>query len=108
MYAAFALLLAAICTEVAASTLLPRTQGFRDPGWGAAVLGGYAISLWLLALVVRTLPVSVAYAVWAGVGTAAISVVGVIWLGESIDPLKVAALSMIIVGVVLLNLRGAH
>ena len=107
MYA-FGLLLAAIATEVAASASLPRTQGFRDPAWTAFVVIGYAASIWLLALVVRDMPVSTAYAIWAGLGTAAVAVIGALWLGDSLDPLKIAALGMIIVGVVVLNLQGAH
>jgi multidrug transporter EmrE-like cation transporter len=50
---------------------------------------------------------SVAYAIWAGMGTALIAVVGVVLLCESWDLTKVAALSMIVVGVVVLNLHGA-
>ena len=108
MYAAIGLLLAAIATEVAATAALPRTQGFKDPLWSAMVIGGYAASIWLLALVVRHMPVSTAYAIWAGLGTAAVAVIGVLWLGESLNPMKVAALGMIIAGVVVLNLQGAH
>jgi small multidrug resistance pump len=108
MYAAFGLLLAAIAAEVAATSALARTEGFRDPLWSGLVIGGYALSIWLLALVVEHMSVSTAYAVWSGVGTAAIAVVGALWLGESWDPLKVLALSMIVIGVVVLNLQGAH
>jgi small multidrug resistance pump len=105
---AFGVLMVAIFSEVAATAALPRAEGFRDPGWSAFVLGGYAISIWLLAVVVRHMPVSIAYAVWSGVGTAAIAVVGATFLGEGWDPLKIAALAMIVVGVVVLNLAGAH
>ena len=108
MYAALGLLLAAIAAEVAASAALPRTQGFKDPLWTVFVVGGYAVSIWLLALVVRHMPVSTAYAIWAGVGTAAVAVIGAVWLHESLNPLKVVALGMIIAGVVVLNLQGAH
>ncbi|WP_408897885.1 DMT family transporter [Nocardioides sp. R1-1] len=105
---AWVLLMAAIGVEVAASAALPRTQSFRDPLWTALVLGGYATSIWLLAVVVRQLPVSVAYAVWAGLGTAGMAAVGVLFLGEHLGALKAAALAMIVAGVVLLNLSGAH
>jgi len=108
MVVAYALLFVAILTEVAATSALPRAQGFRDPMWTALVLAGYAVSIWLLALVVRSLPVSVTYAVWSGVGTAAVAVVGVLWLGEKLDWLSVSALVMIVAGVVLLNLHAAH
>jgi small multidrug resistance pump len=108
MYAAFGLLMAAIALEVAATSALPRTMGFRDPLWAGLVIGGYAASIWLLAIVVEKLPVSTAYAVWSGLGTACIAVIGAVWLGESWDPIKVGALAMIILGVVVLNLHGAH
>lgn len=108
MFAALGLLMAAIAAEVAATSALPRAEGFRDPLWGGVVIGGYAVSIWLLALVVERLPVSTAYAVWSGVGTAAIAVIGAVWLGESWNAAKVAALAMIVVGVVLLNLQGTH
>lgn len=107
MLTAFLLLLAAIATEVAATSSLPRTNGFRDPGWTVAVLAGYAVSIWLLALVVRTIPVSVTYAIWSGLGTAAVAVVGVLWLGERLDVVKAGAIAVIILGVVVLNLRPA-
>lgn len=108
MYATMGLLFAAIAAEVAASAALPRTQGFKDPVWTVLVVGGYAVSIWLLALVVRDMPVSTAYAIWAGLGTAAVAVIGAVWLGDSLNAVKIAALAMIIAGVVVLNLQGAH
>jgi len=108
MFSPFVVLLAAIGIEVGATVALPRTRGFHDLFWSLLVLGGYALSIWLLAVVVKTMPVSVAYAVLDGQGTAAIAVIGVIVLGESWDLTKAAALALIIVGVVVLNLHGAH
>jgi small multidrug resistance pump len=108
MFGAWALLLSAIVIEVGATAALPRTHGFREPLWTVAVLSGYAISIWLLSLVIRYIPISVTYAVWAGLGTAGIAGVGVLLLGESLDLLKAVAIALIIVGVVVLNLHGAH
>ena len=105
---AMTLLLVAIGIEVGATAALPRADGFSDPFWTAVVLTGYAASIWLLAVVVRQVPVSVAYAIWSGLGTAAIALIGVVLLGESWDLTKVLALGLIIVGVVVLNLHGAH
>jgi small multidrug resistance pump len=107
MFAAMVLLLVAIGAEVVATALLPRAAGFTHIGWSAVVLGGYGISVWLLAVVVRTIPVSMAYAVWSGLGTAAVAVIGYYWLGESMGPVKAASLAMIVVGVVGLNLAQA-
>jgi small multidrug resistance pump len=108
MFGAWALLLAAIGVEVAATSALPLTQGFREPRWTTAVVAGYAASIWLLALVIHHLPVSVAYAVWSGLGTAGIALIGALFLGDRLGPAQVAALVLIITGVVLLNLTGAH
>ena len=108
MMFAWVLLMAAIGVEVAATSALPRTQGFRDPAWTAVVIAGYAVSIWLLALVIEHLPVSVTYAVWSGLGTAGIAVIGVMFLGDRLAATQVAALFLIITGVVLLNLTGAH
>ena len=105
---AFALLVVAIAIEVASTAALPRTDGFRDPFWAAVVVVGYAASIWLLAIVVQRLPVSVTYAVWSGLGTAAIAVIGVLFLGESLNPVKVTAIALIVTGVVVLNLQGSH
>lgn len=107
MYAAL-LLLTAIGVEVVSTALLPRAQGFTQPGWSVVVLGGYTLSVWLLALVVRTMPVSVAYAVWSGVGTAIVAIVGFAFLGESMGWFKAVSLGMIVAGVIGLNLAGAH
>lgn len=102
------ILLVAIGLEVAATSLLPRSRGFTDLKMSIVVLSGYASAIWLLSIVVRTMPVSVAYAVWAGGGTAAVAIVGLAFLGEPLTAAKVAFLAMIIVGVVGLNLSGAH
>ena len=108
MYVAISLLLAAIGIEVAATALLPRAEGFTDPFWTVVVMGGYGISIWLLALVVRTMPISVAYAVWSGVGTAIVALIGFAFLGETMGWMKAASLGMIVAGVVGLNLAGTH
>jgi small multidrug resistance pump len=108
MLLAWVLLLSAIGVEVASTASLPRTDSFRDPLWTGLVLLGYALSFWLLAMVIRNIPVSVAYAIWSGLGTVGIAVVGVLFLQERLDVAKVAGIGMIIVGVAVLNLHQAH
>ncbi len=108
MFAAMVLLMAAIGIEVVSTTLLPKADGFTDPLWSGAVLVGYGVSIWLLTLVVRTVPVSVAYAIWAGVGTALVAVAGYAFLGEPLGWLKVLFLALIVAGVLGLNLTGSH
>jgi len=105
---AAALLMVAIGVEVGATALLPKAAGFTQPLWSAVVVAGYALSIWLLAVVVRTMPVSVAYAIWAGLGTAVVALIGFVFLGESMGWLKATSLGLIVLGVVGLNLVGTH
>ncbi|WP_244931880.1 multidrug efflux SMR transporter [Nocardioides sp. W7] len=102
------LLALAIILEVAASALLPRAQGFTHPGWTAVVLVGYGAAIWLLTVVVKHMPVSVAYAIWAGAGTALVAMVGWAFLGEPLGWLKAASIALIVAGVIGLNVTGAH
>lgn len=109
MLGAAVLLMVAISIEVGATALLPKAAGFTDPFWSILIVAGYGASIWLLAIVVKSMPVSVAYAIWAGVGTAAVAVIGIAFLGESMNWFKAASLTMIVLGVVGLNLvGGAH
>jgi small multidrug resistance pump len=62
MFSPFVVLLAAIGIEVGATAALPRTRGFHDLLWSLVVLGGYGISIWLLAVVTKNMSVSVAAA----------------------------------------------
>jgi small multidrug resistance pump len=100
------LLAVAIALEVTSSALLPKAQGFTNLPWTIAVMGGYAVAIWLLTVIVKTVPVSVAYAIWAGAGTALVAVVGYLFLGESLGWVKAISLAMIVAGVVGLNLTG--
>jgi small multidrug resistance pump len=102
------LLMVAIGVEVGATALLPKAAGFTQPLWSAVVVAGYALSIWLLAVVVRTMPVSVAYAIWAGLGTAVVALIGFLFLDESMGWLKATSLGLIVLGVVGLNLVGTH
>ncbi len=102
------LLALAIVVEVASTALLPRTNGFTSPLWTVVVVAGYAVSIGLLAAVVKTIPVSVTYAVWSGAGTALVAVVGLLFLGESMSKVQAASIGLIIVGVLGLNLAGSH
>lgn len=105
---AWILVLVAIAVEITGTSLLKSTDGFTRPLISLAVLALYGTSVALLARAVQLLEVSIVYAVWSGVGTAAIAVVGMVFLGEPIGAMKAFGLVLVIAGVVLLNLAGAH
>jgi small multidrug resistance pump len=100
----------AIAAELVATALMKSTHGFTRLWPTLAVLAGYAASFVLLAQAVKTIEVGVAYAIWSGVGTAAIVAIGAVFLGEPLTTVKVAGIALIIGGVVMLNLNtgGAH
>jgi small multidrug resistance pump len=105
----YVFLLAAIAFEVVATSLLKSTEGFTRLWPTLACLAGYAASFTALAWAVRhDLPVGVAYAMWSGLGTAAIVAIGAVFLHEPVTAQKIAGVLLVIGGVVVLNLGGAH
>ncbi|GAA4574146.1 DMT family transporter [Planotetraspora kaengkrachanensis] len=106
---AWLLLVAAIVSEVLATSALKLSNGLTNAGWTVVVCIGYVASFILLARALKLeMPVGVAYAVWAGIGTAAIALIGTLFLGEGMNLTKAAGIVLIICGVVVLNLAGAH
>ncbi|MFE0698689.1 DMT family transporter [Streptomyces sp. NPDC058872] len=104
----YGLLAGAIVAEILATTSMKYSEGFTK-FWPSLVTGaGYLIAFALLAQALKTLQVGTAYAIWSGVGTAAVAGIGFLFLGESLNPAKVAGIVLIIVGVAVLNLGGAH
>lgn len=104
---AYLCLFVAIALEVFATSMLKSTSGFTRLLPTLLCLAGYAASFAVVAQVVQKLPVGIVYAIWSGVGTAAVAGIGVMLLGESLGPVKVVGLVLVILGVVALNLGGA-
>jgi small multidrug resistance pump len=102
------LLTFAIVSEVAGTIALRYSEGFTKLVPSVIVVGGYGVSFWLLALVLREMSIGATYAVWSAVGTALIAAIGMFAFGEPATALKVASLGLIILGVVGLNLAGSH
>jgi small multidrug resistance pump len=102
------LLTIAILAEVAGTVALKYTNGFTNLGPSALVVAGYGLSFWMLALVLRDLPIGLTYAVWAAVGTALIAAIGIVAFGEPATTLKLLSLALIIAGTIGLNVAGSH
>ncbi|WP_441249761.1 DMT family transporter [Kitasatospora sp. McL0602] len=105
---AYLLLALAITSEVCATSCLKLTEGFTRLWPSLAVGVGYALSFLLLSKALKHIPVSVAYAVWSGAGTAAVAAIGVVVFGEQLGRAQWLGLALIIIGVVVLNLRSSH
>ena len=102
------LLVIAIAFETLATGLLKRSDGMSRLWPTAGMLVGYIAALFLLSVVLKTLPVGPVYAVWSGVGTAATALVGYWAFGDRLSPGAWLGLAFVIVGVVLLAIHLPH
>lgn len=96
----------AILFEVAGTTCMKLTDGFSRLGPAVLMVVFYVVCYGFLTVAIKRVDVSVAYAIWSGIGTALIATIGALWFRESISLLKVCALLAIIGEVVALNLSG--
>jgi small multidrug resistance pump len=94
----------AIVSEVIGTTALNASSGFTRPIPSLIVVVGYAIAFYGLSLTIRTIPVGLAYAIWSGVGIVLISAIGVVWFRQHLDAAAILGLSLVIAGVVIVNL----
>lgn len=96
----------AICSEITATVSLKLSDGFTKPIPSVVVVLGYAVSFYALSISLRNFPIGVVYAVWSGVGTAAVVVIGWLVFREVLDSVRLAGIGMIVVGVALVNGLG--
>jgi small multidrug resistance pump len=103
-------LIIAITGEVIGTTALKASEGFSRFGPSVVVVIGYAVAFYFLALVLRTVPLGVTYAIWSGVGVAAVTLIGWLVYGQRLDPPAVLGIGLIVAGVLVLNLwsRAGH
>jgi small multidrug resistance pump len=100
-------LIAAIILEVIGTTSMKLAEGFTQLVPSVAVFVFYSASLAMLTLALKKWDVSVAYAIWSGLGTALIVVVGVLWFGEALTWMRAISIVLILIGVIGLNLSGS-
>ena len=100
----WAALLGAIALEVAGTTLLQASQQFTRPWPTAGMAVCYGLAFYLLSIALRQMPVGIAYAIWSGLGIVLVSIIGLIVFGQKLDVAAVIGLSLIVAGVVIVNL----
>ena len=101
------LLIAAIATEVAGTLALRASDGLTRLVPSLIVMVGYVVSFVLLAVVLKTLPVGIVYAIWSAVGVALVAVLGKVMFGDPVPPLAMVGMVLIVGGVVLVSASGA-
>lgn len=94
----------AIAAEVIATTSMKAIDGFNKPLPLLLVIGGYAIAFWMLILVVRTIPVGIAYAIWAGLGIVLVSIAAMFIYQQKLDLPAILGMGLIVSGVVVIQL----
>ncbi len=94
--------------EIVFALSLKNSEGFTRPGWVVLFTVTAVGSLFLLSQALKSLPIGVTYAVWTGIGAAGTAIVGMIWLGESREVLKIVSLIVVLIGLAGLQLTSSH
>lgn len=97
----------AIASEVVGTTMLKMSEGFTQLLPSIGVIIGFVIAFYSLSISLRELPLSLAYAIWSGVGTVLTAFVGIVVWGDPFGILMFAGIVLIVGGVVLLNAPSA-
>ena len=98
------LLTAAIMFEVTGTIMMKLSEGFTNIKYSVFMLVFYVLSLGTLTLALKKIKIATAYATWSGVGIALLTIIGYIFFGDKLSALKIIFISLIIIGVVGLNL----
>ncbi|RZA28826.1 MAG: multidrug efflux SMR transporter [Lysobacteraceae bacterium] len=94
----------AIVAEVVATSALKASEGFTRTLPSVLVVAGYGVAFYFLSLVLRTVPVGVAYAIWSGVGIVLIATIGWVVFKQPLDAAALAGIGLIIAGVAVIQL----
>nr|WP_269929808.1 SMR family transporter [Aminobacter sp. HY435] len=97
-------LIVAVAFEVVATTALKETNGFTQLVPSVISLAGYACAFYFLSLVLRNVPVGIVYAMWCGAGIVLITLIAWIWFRQALDFPAVIGISLIMAGVMVINL----
>lgn len=90
--------------EVVWATTMKQSEGFTRLTPSLITLIAMLASFSLLALAMRSLPLGTAYAIWTGIGALGAFLVGILWMGEALTPMRIAAATLILSGIVLMKL----
>lgn len=94
----------AIFAEVIATSSLKAAEGFTKPLASSLVVVGYTLAFYFLMLSLRQIPLGIAYAIWSGVGIVLVAVAGFILYRQSLDMAAMVGISLIILGVAVIQL----
>lgn len=93
----------AIVGEVIGTTALKASEGFTRLGPSVATVSAYSAAFFFLGLTLKTIPVGIAYAIWAGAGIVLIALIGLIVFGQTLDWAALFGIALILAGVIVIN-----
>lgn len=97
-------LIVAVVFEVIGTSALQASEQFTKPKPLILTAIGYGAAFYFLSMVLRTMPVGIAYAIWSGLGVILITLVGLVWFGQRLDMPAIIGLTLIVAGVATINL----
>ncbi len=101
-------LVGAVLCEIAAAIALRFSDGFSKLAPTLGALAAFGSAFFLVSVAMRKIPVSIAYPIWAGAGTAGVALVGITLLNEKASVRKVAGVTLVVLGIVLLHLNAGE
>ena len=104
---AWALLIIAGFLDVLWAVSMKYAEGYTRLGWSIISLALLAGFVFLLGRSLKVLPIGTAYAVWTGVGAVGTVLMGVALFGESLDPLRLSAIGLVVAGIAILKIAPA-
>jgi len=105
---AWIFLLSAGVLEVVWAFLMKASAGFTRPWPTVGMVVFMIASFGLLSLAMKTLPLGTAYAIWTGIGAVGAFVVGAVVLGEPLTPMRIAGVTLVASGLIVLKLASSH
>jgi len=96
----------AIIVELAGTTCIKLSHGLTDLVPSIMMYLFYAASIGIFGMALKKLNLGLAYAIWSGVGTAGITLIGILWLQEELTGSKIVGIALITIGLVTLNLNN--
>ncbi|WP_422372130.1 DMT family transporter [Hoeflea sp.] len=94
----------AIAGEVAGTTALKASNGLTHLGYSGLSFASYGFAFYFLAIVLKTVPVGIAYGIWSGAGVALVTLIGVFGFGQKLDFYAYLGIGLIVCGVLVLNI----
>src|SRR5205807_684492 len=101
---AWTALVAAGLLDVGWAISMKYADGYTRPGWSLLSLGLLAAFVFLLGRALQVLPVGTAYAAWTGIGAVGTVLMGVVLFGETVSPVRIGGIALVLVGIVALKL----